>query len=97
MVFTQVGLDPQILPPFLQLGTATSLTVQDASAFAGEGELLSFQQLQARCASVRQVRGCGQHVWEPVSMHVPWGVASARPDKHHRGMHAACGYYMLWA
>lgn len=39
----------------MQLGVESDLTVQDASAFAAEGEELSFAQLQARAASVRQV------------------------------------------
>ena len=51
----QVAVDPRFLKAYMQLGVESDLTVQDASSFAGEGEELSFLQLQARAASVRQV------------------------------------------
>lgn len=43
--------------PATPAGKETGLVVQDAAAFAAEGEQLSFLQLQARAAMVRQVRG----------------------------------------
>ena len=46
---------PAVVPARLQIGTECEIYVQDASAFAGEGEALSFAQLQARVSSVRQV------------------------------------------
>ncbi|PRW58011.1 hypothetical protein C2E21_3586 [Chlorella sorokiniana] len=52
---TQVAVDPRFLKAYLQLGVESDMLVQDASAFASEGEELSFLQLQARAASVRQV------------------------------------------
>lgn len=45
---------PHLPPP--PAGKETGLVVQDASAFAAEDEQLSFLQLQARAAMVRQVR-----------------------------------------
>ncbi|KAI7839331.1 hypothetical protein COHA_006922 [Chlorella ohadii] len=42
---TQVAVNPRFLPAYMQ----------DASAFAGVGEELSFMQLQTRAASVRQI------------------------------------------
>ncbi|KAI7839964.1 hypothetical protein COHA_006285 [Chlorella ohadii] len=56
---TQVAVDPRFLKAYMQLGVESDMLVQarpdDASAFAGVGEELSFLQLQARAASVRQV------------------------------------------
>ncbi|KAL4421226.1 hypothetical protein ABPG75_010517 [Micractinium tetrahymenae] len=52
---TQVAVNPRFLYAYLTLGMESDVTVQDASAFAGEGEELSFAQLQARAASVRQI------------------------------------------
>ncbi|KAL4425987.1 hypothetical protein ABPG75_010003 [Micractinium tetrahymenae] len=52
---TQVAMNPRFLYAYLTLGMESDVTMQDASAFAGEGEELSFAQLQARAASVRQI------------------------------------------
>jgi hypothetical protein len=58
---TQVAAEPRFLAAYMSLGRESDLVVQDASAFAAEGEQLSFLQLQARAASVRQVSG----TWAP--------------------------------
>ncbi|KAL4440243.1 hypothetical protein ABPG75_003244 [Micractinium tetrahymenae] len=50
-----VAVNPRFLYAYLTLGMESDVTVQDASAFAGEGKELSFAQLQARAASVRQI------------------------------------------
>jgi hypothetical protein len=42
----QAAYNPMMMGPYLAFGTATHLMVQDASAFAGEGEELSFWQMQ---------------------------------------------------
>jgi hypothetical protein len=57
----QVAAEPRFLAAYMSLGRESDLVVQDASAFAAEGEQLSFLQLQARAASVRQVSG----TWAP--------------------------------
>ena len=43
----QVAYNPMIIGPYASFGAATELMVQDASAFAGEGEEVSFWQMQA--------------------------------------------------
>ena len=43
----QAAYEPMIIGPYKSFGTATELMVQDTSAFAGEGEELSFWQMQA--------------------------------------------------
>ncbi len=43
----QAAYDPMIMGPYRTFGTATELMVQDTSAFANEGEELSFWQMQA--------------------------------------------------
>ena len=55
----QVAVSPRYMAAYLQIGKESDLHVQDASAFASLGEKLSFLQLQARAASVRQV-GAGR-------------------------------------
>ncbi|KAL4430537.1 hypothetical protein ABPG77_005777 [Micractinium sp. CCAP 211/92] len=52
---THVAVDPRFLQALLTLGMESDVTVQDVSAFAIEGEELSYMQLQARAASVRQI------------------------------------------
>ncbi|PRW57972.1 SAD1 UNC-84 domain 1- isoform A [Chlorella sorokiniana] len=52
---TQVAVNPRFLPAYMQVGVESDLVVQDSSAFASVGEELSFMQLQARAASVRQI------------------------------------------
>ena len=42
----QAAYNPMILQPYSAFGSATELLVQDASAFADEGEDLSFWQMQ---------------------------------------------------
>lgn len=54
-VLTQVSVDPRYLAAYLRMGSDCDIAVQDASAFAEEGEELCFMQLQARAASVHQV------------------------------------------
>lgn len=51
-----------------------SLSNQDASAFAGDGEELSFLQLQARASSVQQV---GQAGTPSTAQRSPWTAAHA--------------------
>lgn len=51
----QVAVNPRFLPAYMILGQESDLVVQDVSSFASEGEELSFLQLQARAASVRQI------------------------------------------
>ena len=43
----QAAYNPMIMGPYKCFGTATELMVQDSSAFASEGEELSFWQMQA--------------------------------------------------
>ncbi|KAL4421222.1 hypothetical protein ABPG75_010513 [Micractinium tetrahymenae] len=65
---TKVAVEPRFFPAYMQLGVESDVTVQDASAFAAEGEELSFAQLQARAASVRQallLRGVDESVPPP--------------------------------
>lgn len=45
-VLAQTAIDPAYLRPYLELGIQSDLVVQDSSAFAAEGEELSFLQLQ---------------------------------------------------
>ena len=51
----QVACEPLFLKPYLELGAESDLAVQDASGLAALGEELSYWELQARAASVRQV------------------------------------------
>lgn len=67
---------------FLARGPAS---LQDASAFAGEGEELSFLQLQARAASVRQASpgsaGPGSAALQLLPRHYCWlALRSAGPE-----------------
>ena len=48
LVATQVAHDPRILIPFSHEGDTDEMRVQDASAFAEEGEELSFWELMVR-------------------------------------------------
>lgn len=54
-VLAHSALQPFFLPAYQKLGRDAEMFVQDSSAFAGEGEELSFLELQQRAASVRQV------------------------------------------
>ncbi len=81
-------MDPRFLKAYLQLGAESDLYVQDASAFAAEDEELSFLQLQARAASVRQVRA-GQHSrWHEAR--ASWGMpaTAAGPEGRSALLHA---------
>lgn len=53
----QAAYNPMILGPYRAFGTDTELKVQDASAFAADGESLSFWQMQVNCSSLQVARG----------------------------------------
>lgn len=79
----QVATEPGSLIAYAAVGAAAEVYVQDSSAFAAEGELLSFAQLQARCASVQQVLFgyyiLPQSVEDPLEVEVnPTGGAEER-------------------
>ena len=54
---TQVAHDPRILIPFSHEGDTDEMRVQDASAFAEEGEELSFWELMVRPALPASLAG----------------------------------------
>jgi hypothetical protein len=54
-VLAQTAVQPRSLTAYGQVGVQCEIVVQDAAAFAKEGEELNFFNLQARCASVSQV------------------------------------------
>ncbi|KAK9818136.1 hypothetical protein WJX72_007697 [[Myrmecia] bisecta] len=54
-VMAEVSYNPKLLLPYTHLGEKNEMTVQDVSAFAAEGEELSFWQLQARALQVGQI------------------------------------------
>ena len=47
----QAAYEPMIIGPYKSFGTTTELMVQDTSAFVGEGEELSFWQMQVSLTS----------------------------------------------
>lgn len=54
-VLAKVAVQRWMLNAYSRLGQDSDIVVQDAEAFAEEGESLSFLGMQARCASVGQV------------------------------------------
>ena len=92
----QVAVDPRFLKAYMQLGAESDLMVQDASAFAAQGEALSFLQLQARAASVRQVllgyyRIPGSNA-KPLDLVVnPQGLELRSQVRRARGSHSGGG------
>lgn len=54
-VLAQTAVQPRSLTAYAQVGVQCEIVVQDAAAFAKEGEELNFFNLQARCATVSQV------------------------------------------
>jgi hypothetical protein len=54
-VIAQTAVQPRSLFAYARLGEQCEIVVQDAAAFAEQGEVINFFMLQARCASVSQV------------------------------------------
>jgi hypothetical protein len=54
-VLAQTAVQPRSLTAYAQVGVQCEIVVQDAAAFAKEGEETNFFKLQARAASVSQV------------------------------------------
>lgn len=52
----QAAFNPMILAPYRAFGVTTELKVQDTSAFAENGEALSFWQMQVRLSCLTRIQ-----------------------------------------